>query len=313
LVFNAHGRYTIPDGQVGITAKMAEILRIAPKEAFYFDGPPLDVKEVHVVEGEGQSKSPPALQKGFSVANLNMGLKNPCSMVFPLPSPSDPANRFTVDSTSSSAFRIKRAGWSHWEDITTLAQWQPTLAVYDEEGWQCACRSIPWHHRSITKAGSIRPGSRCRRIQKLACPMPVRAERRSKKKCSTPILLDERAFGLGRIRTRARRVRDFLADLFRALSTHREMQRRQTKVRLLASAANTSSTAKIFAATVCQALPVYERWFGPYPYAQFTIAEACFGWNGNECSAMVLIDDRMYRHIQHRRRACVPRLCTSLA
>ena len=45
--------------------------------------------------------------------------------------------------------------------------------------------------------------------------------------------------------------------------------------------AATSEGFPVVVATACQAIPVYERWSGPYPYAQFTIAEACFGWNGN--------------------------------
>ncbi|HZZ80993.1 MAG TPA: M1 family aminopeptidase, partial [Gemmataceae bacterium] len=41
-------------------------------------------------------------------------------------------------------------------------------------------------------------------------------------------------------------------------------------------------------------IPVFNQWFGKYPGTQFTIAEACFGWNGNECGGLVLIDDRMF-------------------
>jgi hypothetical protein len=45
---------------------------------------------------------------------------------------------------------------------------------------------------------------------------------------------------------------------------------------------------------VCEALPVYSHWFGPYPYPQFTIAESYFGWNGNECGGLVMIDERVF-------------------
>src|SRR4051812_24206323 len=49
IVFNVHGRYTVE--QVGFVAKMAEILRMSPKESMYFDGPPLEVTQVAAVEG----------------------------------------------------------------------------------------------------------------------------------------------------------------------------------------------------------------------------------------------------------------------
>src|SRR5205807_3766265 len=43
-----------------------------------------------------------------------------------------------------------------------------------------------------------------------------------------------------------------------------------------------------------EALPEYSKWFGPYPYPQFTIAESYFGWNGNECAGLVMIDSRVF-------------------
>jgi hypothetical protein len=43
-----------------------------------------------------------------------------------------------------------------------------------------------------------------------------------------------------------------------------------------------------------QAITAYSKWFGPYPWPEFTIAEAFFGWNGNECSTLVMIDERIF-------------------
>jgi hypothetical protein len=42
------------------------------------------------------------------------------------------------------------------------------------------------------------------------------------------------------------------------------------------------------------ALTAYSRWFGPYPWPVFTIAESFFGWNGNECATLVMIDSRVF-------------------
>src|SRR5437773_2664772 len=46
IVFNAHARYSIPDKDIGLLAKMAEVLRLSPKESMSFKGPPLEVREV---------------------------------------------------------------------------------------------------------------------------------------------------------------------------------------------------------------------------------------------------------------------------
>jgi len=104
--------------------------------------------------------------------------------------------------------------------------------------------------------------------------MPVRAERRFQEKvfdaiCSTSALLDWVEYEL-----EPAVLRDFsLTCSARYQLT--ECNAGKTKVRCLHLPEH-EFYAKIFAATVCQALPVYERWFGPYPYAQFTIAEACY-------------------------------------
>ncbi|HEX4611760.1 MAG TPA: M1 family aminopeptidase, partial [Urbifossiella sp.] len=45
---------------------------------------------------------------------------------------------------------------------------------------------------------------------------------------------------------------------------------------------------------VGEAIPVYSDWFGPFPYPQFTVAESYFGWNGNECAGLVMIDERVF-------------------
>ena len=45
---------------------------------------------------------------------------------------------------------------------------------------------------------------------------------------------------------------------------------------------------------VAEALPVYQRWFGPYAYPDFSVVESYFGWNGNECGGLVMIDARIF-------------------
>jgi len=97
LVFNAHARYTIPDDQIGFMAKMAEMLRIAPKEGFYFDGPPLVVQEIGIVEGETiiQPAAHGAKEKRRT-CDYRYGDKNPCTIVVPLERPVGAGESVTV-------------------------------------------------------------------------------------------------------------------------------------------------------------------------------------------------------------------------
>ena len=52
--------------------------------------------------------------------------------------------------------------------------------------------------------------------------------------------------------------------------------------------------AQVLVKYAARAIEAYSKWFGPYPYPEYTIAESYFGWNGNELSAMVMIDERVF-------------------
>src|SRR4029450_6440121 len=43
-----------------------------------------------------------------------------------------------------------------------------------------------------------------------------------------------------------------------------------------------------------RAIENYSKWLGAYPHPEFTIPEWFFGWNGNELSGMVMIDERVF-------------------
>jgi hypothetical protein len=71
LIFNAHSHYQLPDKEVGMTAKIFEILRMMPSESLDFEGHALDVRKVRLVslaweEDAGQLGQPRkvAHQKG---------------------------------------------------------------------------------------------------------------------------------------------------------------------------------------------------------------------------------------------------------
>lgn len=292
LVFNAHGRYTIPDDQIGFMAKMAEILRIAPKENFYFDGPPLDVREVTQLEIDGPV-APAAHGRVKSRRNCQFqyGEKNPCSFAVPLGQPVAQGESVTVEIDFVFRIPAKKGRWSQWEEITALAQWLPTLAVYDEEGWH-ALPFIPWHQPFYNEAGVYTAKVTLPDSQKLAAPMPIRTQKPAGFKVTPSSIITPGSIGWTEYELEPAVLRDFSLTCSARYEVV-EGQCGKVKVRCLHLPEH-AHYAKIFVDTACQAIPVYERWFGPYPYAQFTIAEACFGWNGNECSAMVLIDDRQF-------------------
>ena len=53
-------------------------------------------------------------------------------------------------------------------------------------------------------------------------------------------------------------------------------------------------------------LRTYSNWFGAYPYKEFELTESYFGWNGNESSGVVMVDERIFdtpryaaRYVEH--------------
>lgn len=324
LVFNVHGRYEIPDGDIGLLAKMVEILRVAPKEALPFDGPALRMQTVRInsaslsplgrgAGGEGlpvsrrngpsvsaltsplqrRSPSPPTpLPKGGTSNSASLPAPNgatgesdfqhpadnPTSMVVPLPRPVAKGESVTIDLEYTFKVPAKKGRWSQWNDITALAQWLPVLAVYDERGWRPA-PFIPWHQPFHQEAGIYSARIELPSDQKLACSAAV-------------IEATRLGNGWTEYVTAPTPLRDFAIVCSARFQEH-TAKVGNVVVRCLHLPQH-SFYAKEMVETVCAALPVYEKWFGPYPYPQFTIAEACFGWNGNECGGLVLIDDRMF-------------------
>jgi hypothetical protein len=279
LVFNAHGRYEIPDSDVGLLAKMVEILRVAPKEALPFDGPALRFAKVQVAGGSRPEIAQVAAKDGAeSRLDFEHPKANPTSLVVPLPHPVGHGEWVIVDVSYTFKIPAKKGRWSQWNEITALAQWLPVLAVYGEEGWRPA-PFIPWHQPFHQEAGIYSARITVPSGQKLACSAPIQEAK-------------DLGDGWTQYITAPTPLRDF-ALVASARFQEEVGQVGDVKIRCLHLPEH-AFYAKEMVQTVAAALPVYEKWFGPYPYAQFTIAEACFGWNGNECGGLVLIDDRMF-------------------
>jgi hypothetical protein len=277
LVFNTHGRYEIPSGDVGLLAKMVEILRVAPKEALPFDGPALAIEGVRILNA-----APAALTQVSAAASAKLEFEhpsdNPTSMVVPLPQPVGPGESVVVELEFSFKVPAKKGRWSQWNDITALAQWLPVLAVHDNNGWKPA-PFIPWHQPFHQEAGIYTARIQLPSDQKLACSAPFHEIR-------------QLGNGWTEYVTTPTPLRDFALVASARFQEH-TARVGNIDVRCLHLPEH-GFYAKEMVETVCAAIPVYEKWFGPYPYPQFTIAEACFGWNGNECGGLVLIDDRMF-------------------
>ena len=282
LVFNAHSHYEIPKKDIGLLAKTVELLRLAPSESLSFGGPACQIDKVIGVS--------PDLQKinyrpgGSATADSKDDLfyrfqdDNPTALVVPLPHEVYPGESVTIDLVSTMHLPQRKGRWGQWDGITTLAQWLPVLSYYDNNGWHPA-PFIPWHQPFFNEAGVYSARITLPKEQKLACTGTVES-------------VKDVDNGWQQVTISSICARDFALLCSDRFEEH-DVEAGPVRLRCLALPEH-EFYAKELLKCVSEALPVYERWFGPYPYPQFTIVESYFGWNGNECGGLVMIDTRMF-------------------
>jgi len=203
---------------------------------------------------------------------------NATALEVQLPAPVLPGESVTLDLAFTLRLPQKQGRWGQWKGVTFLAQWLPVVAVHDSQGWQPP-PFIPWHQPFFNEAG----------VYKVSVTLPA-----DQKLAASAAPLAEKDLGDGRRQVELAPIctRDFA--LF--CSTRFEEfvgQAGHVQVRCVAFKEH-EFYARELVRIATEAIPVYERWFGPYPYPQFTIVESYFGWNGNECGGLVMIDERIF-------------------
>lgn len=305
LVFNAHSHYSVPDDQIGFLAKMAEIMRMMPRESLLVGGPAFNLDKVLLLEREQpareESKTPEEEQESEDNPGKAKGegetLPAPrevptratpllhyyddkinTALVVPLPRPVAKGETVTVELHFTMCLPQKQGRWGQWKGVTFLTNWNPVLAYYDDKGWQ-PTPFIPWHQPWFNEAGvyTVRV--------KLPCDQKI---------ASTGSIVAEEDLGDGwkEATIYCPAARDF-ALVTSARFQEFEAQSGPVKARVLAFPEH-AFYANAILKSMCEALPVYSAWFGPFPYPEFTIVESYFGWNGNECSGLVMIDERVF-------------------
>ena len=301
LVFNAHSRFVVPPSDVGFDAKMLEILRMSPGEVLGVTQPPLDIQKITL--GGDKAIEIPFRYEGDTKTTL----------VVPLPFALKPGEAATIDLAFTFHIPAKQGRWGQWKSITTLSNWLPVFAVFDEtqqdppevlaplflatekkvgsgerptsKGWQ-PTPFIPWHQPFFNEAAIYRVRATLPCAQKVAC---------------TGTIVSSQNLGDGRqqLDIAANGVRDFAFlcseryCVYEGFVPEQPGVPSQVRVRVLAFPEH-EFYAKEFVRIASEAILAYSQWFGPYPYPDFTIGESFFGWNGNECATLVMIDERVF-------------------
>jgi len=177
-----------------------------------------------------------------------------------------------------------------FKGVTNLLNWCPVLAVYGNTGWD-AVPYVPWHQPWLNEAGNYEVRLRVTPGQRVA----------------TGGRVVDRSFedsGHQVLEIRGQGLRDFTivaSDRFELYESHVD----GVPVRVLAFPEH-QGHARLALQIAGECLQQYSEWFGPYPYDEFELVESFFGWNGNESSGLVMIDERILdtpqlasRYVEH--------------
>ncbi len=289
VVFNVFPHFKLPDADVGMTAKMFEILRVMPGETLDLEGRAGAVRKVELVKPAGEVRAvrgaqPDELPAPREVATHAQELRyhyrkdNDTALVVPLPSPVGPGQAVVLDIDYFLRLPQRQGRWGQWLHVTSLANWLPVLAYYDQEGWH-PTPYIPWHQTSFNEAGHYHARLTVPADQKVACTAAV----------ATDTALGN---GLRRLDFAPCDARDF-ALVCSARFCEFTGPPGKVAVRCLAFPEH-EKYARYMAQCAAESLDAYGKLFGAYPYPQFTIVEAFFGWHANECAGLLMIDERIF-------------------
>jgi hypothetical protein len=264
LVFHVYPRYQVKDQDRAALSKTLEILRLSPEEAMDTQGRRLSVSSVRVSGRAASFDFDPDLDT---------------ILVVPLPQPVGPGESVTAEIDFDLDLPDYWGRWGHHRGITYLLNWYPVLAHHDERGWE-RTPFVPWHQPWHQEAGHYHVRFDLPEGQVVA---------------SSGRITETEHLPAGRrvVKIVASPARDFAlvcCDRFEV----RERQVGATRVRVV-SLPEHNPNAEHVMDSAAEVIPLYEQWFGPYFDEEFEVAPSYFGWNGNECSGLVLLDDRVMK------------------
>lgn len=263
LVFHVYPRYRVPDDHGALLAKTIEYLRLSPEEAMDRQGRRLTIDRARVDGHEVPFRYDPELDT---------------ILIIPLPRPVPPGDRVVADLDFRLDLPSKWGRWGHHKGVTYLANWYPVLAYHDGQGWE-RTPFVPWHQPWNQEAGHYTVRLDLPAGQVVASSGEVLA-RRTHQAGREEWLLS------------ASPSRDFAltcSDRFQAW----EREVRGVRVRVTSFPEHESNAQHVLE-DACEVIERYQEKFGPYPGGrEFEITTAYFGWNGNECSGLVWLDERV--------------------
>jgi hypothetical protein len=275
LAFNFYPNYRVPRGDYLHLAKTLEMLRLRPHLGIDRGGRAGVVQQAKLLSLAGKPCD--------EFLSYEYDEHNPTALRFPLPRPLNPGEALAVELVCDFHLPNKQGRLGHWNDVTYLTNSFPVLAFRDDTGWR-PMPFVPWHQPFFNEAGVYRATITLPAGQTLVCPAAFKSETK---------LGD----GRKRVETEPFVGRDFAvlcSPRYREYTAEAKLPDGQTVALRCVAFPEHEWYAKEMLRIVGEAIPVYSAWFGPFPYPSFTIVESFFGWNGNECAGLIMIDERVF-------------------
>jgi hypothetical protein len=273
LAFNFYPHYEVPKGDSMLFSKTLELLRLQPTLGIDQNGKMADVQGAVYLPATG---NPVPLKWSFEE-------KNTTALRFDLPVTVQPGESVRMEMVCDVRLPNKQGRWGYYLGVSYLTNAIPVLAFCDDNGWQPK-PFIPWHQPWFNEAGVFRANITVPEDESVACSAVIRRE--TKLGNGTKRVECEPFVGRDYAILSSARYKEFLG-------TTQLPDGRTVTLRCMAFPEHEFYAQEILK-IVGYAIPVYSKWFGPFPYKQFTVAESYFGWNGNECAGLVMIDERVF-------------------
>lgn len=262
LRFHVYPRHKPDKGELEVYQRTMESFRVDPREG---------------VEKQGRRLQVHSVKCGPETLPTRYDEKLDTVLIVALPEAVAPGATVEVSLDFELELPNVQGRFGHFNGIYYMLNWYPILAYHSDKGWD-APPFVGWHQPWFNEAGNY--------------DVTIQVPRNFEVASSGQIVERVCDGATQTLRLIGHGIRDFsivTSSTFEATETDVD----GVTIRVLATPKHRFYARQALAiATECMRL--YTHWFGPYPHPQFTIAESYFGWNGNETSAMVLIDARVF-------------------
>jgi len=195
-----------------------------------------------------------------------------------LPGPIQPGQSIELSLDYSLDLPPLQGRFGRYRGVTNLLNWYPILAYHGDDGWE-AHPYIAWHQPWLNEAGNYKVNLTLPADQKVATSGQVVGSS-----------IDDQ--GRQHLSIEGHGLRDFsitACDRFEV----RESVVNGVKLQVF-SFPEHRFYADVAMQVATECIAQYEEWFGPYPHPEFKICETYLGWNGNESSGILHIDEKVF-------------------